>query len=143
MQSSRQPSSFYVTIGFETKGAFMRIKGFVVMLLAFSVASCSDGQPDWMKAALDDDVDQTRWEASSLEAKVATAGLWLQRLNDDGYLSLDKPEVEMEPEASALTACIDSSLEDATAESATGVRLAAADCVHELGYAKRADELVD
>ncbi|GGX88759.1 hypothetical protein GCM10007160_15310 [Litchfieldella qijiaojingensis] len=121
----------------------MRLKGFAVVLLALSIAGCSDGRPEWMKAALDDDVDQARWEASSLDVKVATAGLWLQRLNDDGYLSLDKPQAEMKPEAIALATCIDSSLEDATAESATGVRLAAADCVNELGYAKKLDELVD
>ncbi|EPC02128.1 hypothetical protein L861_05055 [Litchfieldella anticariensis FP35 = DSM 16096] len=121
----------------------MRNKGFVVMLLALSIAGCSDGRPEWMKTALDDDVDQARWEASSLEEKVATAGLWLQRLNDDDYLSLAKPAAEMEPEANALATCIDSSLEEATAESATGVRLAAADCVHELGYAKKVGELVD
>lgn len=109
-------------------------KGTMVIAIALALAGCSSDKPGWMKAAWEHDVDQKRWMDSSSEMKVATAGLWLQRLQDDDMLTLDKPVADMEPEARELASCIDASLAGSMGLGADRVGRYSALCVQRLGF---------
>lgn len=109
-------------------------KGIVAITMALALAGCGSDRPDWMKASWEHDVDQKRWMDSSSEMKVATAGLWLQRLQENDMLTLDKPVADMEPEARELASCIDASLTGSMGLGADQVSRYSALCVQRLGF---------
>lgn len=115
-------------------GVAMYAKGVGALALVVALAGCGESRPEWMKAAWEHDVDQQRWQESLPEMKVATAGLWLQRLQENGMLTLDKPVADMEPEARELASCIDAALSGGDGLSSQQVGRYSALCVQRLGY---------
>ncbi|MCO7217109.1 hypothetical protein [Halomonas sp. OfavH-34-E] len=113
----------------------MYAKGIAVVALGLALAGCGDDRPEWMKAAWEHEVDQQRWHDSKPYMKVATAGLWLERLKEQGMLTLDKPVAEMEPEAKELADCIDAALSGGSGIGADQVSRFSALCVQRLGFA--------
>ncbi|WP_189520092.1 hypothetical protein [Kushneria pakistanensis] len=104
-------------------------------MAAAILSGCGDDRPEWMQDAWEHDVDQKRWQESRDYMKVATAGLWLERLQEEDKLSLDKPVEDMEPEAKQLAACIDGALKHSKVSlRSDGVSHYAAMCVSLLGY---------
>lgn len=105
------------------------------MVAAF-LSGCGDDRPEWMQDAWEHDVDQQRWQDSKDYMKVATAGLWMERLQQQDLLSLDKPAEDMEPEAKELARCIDNALQGSMGLNADRVSRYSARCVAVLGYGK-------
>lgn len=112
----------------------MYAKGIAVVALGLALAGCGDDRPEWMTAAWEHEVDQQRWHDSKPYMKVATAGLWLERLKEQGMLTLDKPVAEMEPEAKELADCIDAALSGSIGLDAERVQYYSAGCVQRLGF---------
>lgn len=112
----------------------MLLRTLGIVGFCLGLAACGNGRPDWMEYAWEMDVDQQRWEESLPEMKVATAGLWLSRLQEKGFLTLDKPIEEMKPEAEALAGCIDAALSVSSNLSSDQVSRYSAMCVQRLGY---------
>ncbi|RUR35241.1 hypothetical protein [Vreelandella populi] len=111
----------------------MDIKKAVAVTLALILAGCSSDQPGWMDGALND-VDQRAWMSASHEAKIATAGQWLEQWQAEGRVALDKPIEEMQPEAETLVECLDDKLTGSMNMPVDVVKRNALICAHQQDY---------